>query len=147
MVFLLIGILLHLIAYISENNARGKEKADYINRYVYFVAMSMSIPVIYYDVTLDKGIILFNVLQWIVMLGLVGLFTCMMISFYKNEGKIMFNLPSLLVVLVLDIPLLIVGWNSVHALPELADGFNFFLLVFPAIMVVSYLVGLYFKKK
>lgn len=147
--FLLIGILLRLIHIIKEEEIKGKKQGDYINRYVYFVMMSMSIPVIYYDVTLNGGsIVAFNILQWITMFVLVGLFTCMMISFYKNNGRIMLNWKTLAVVLALDIPLLIVGWNSEHELPELADGFNFFLLVFPALMIVSYLVGiLIFREK
>jgi len=140
--FLLIGILLHLIHTIKEEKIKGKKLGDYINRYVYFVMMSMSIPVIYYDVTLNGGEVAFNILQWVTMILLVGLFTCMMISFYKNDGKIMLNWQSLAVVLALDIPLLIVGWNSEHALPELADGFNFFLLVFPVLMIISYIVGI-----
>ena len=128
---LILGILLKVILI----NEHSKNRLLLWLSFIYLVALSMAIPVMYHSFI--KLHVLFHILEGIASFLLVGTFTYLLLRIFNEEENLFSVIPILLVV-GLDTPIVILRWN---------EEINFFVLIFLCLSVVLFVVGFVLSHK
>lgn len=126
---LIIGILLKVI----ENSKTSENKPLLWLSFVYLVAFSMAIPVMYHSNI--EHYKLFHVIGGISVFALVGLFTFLLLEIFNGNNDLFMVLP-IVVAIALDVPLIILRWN---------EEVNVFVLIFISLSTLLYVVGMIVK--
>lgn len=126
---LIIGILLKVI----ENSKTSENKPLLWLSFVYLVAFSMAIPVMYHSNI--EHYKLFHVIEGISVFALVGLFTYLLVKIFDGKNDLFVVVP-IVVAILLDVPLIIIRWN---------EEVNVFVLIFISLSTLLYVVGITVK--
>ena len=127
----ILGILLKVISIHSRNES----KALLWLSFVYLVAFSMAIPVMYHSAI--EAHVFFHILEAVGSIVLVAAFTYLLIRLFNNSGDLFAVWPIVLAIVV-DVPLIALRWN---------EEVNLFVLIFVALSTVLYIVGFTYKTK
>ena len=126
---LIIGILLKVI----ENSKTSENKPLLWLSFVYLVAFSMAIPVMYHSNI--EHYKLFHVIEGISVFTLVGLFTYLLVKIFDGSNDLFMVVP-IVAAIILDVPLIILRWN---------EEVNVFVLIFISLSTLLYVVGIIVK--
>lgn len=126
---LIIGILLKVI----ENSKISENKPLLWLSFVYLVAFSMAIPVMYHSNI--EHYKLFHAIEGISVFALVGLFTYLLVKIFDGKNDLFMIVP-IAVAIILDVPLIILRWN---------EEVNVFVLIFISLSTLLYVAGIIVK--
>lgn len=102
--------------------------------FVYLVCFSMAIPVMYRSM-IDQHI-LFHIIEAISSVGLVVVFTFLLLQIFKGNNNLFYIFPIIIAV-VLDTSLIILRWN---------EEINWFVLIFISLSLIMFIIGYIISK-
>lgn len=127
----ILGILLKVISI----HHKTENKVLLWLSFVYLVAFSMAIPVMYHSMI--EAHVFFHILEAVGSIALVGAFTYLLLRLFNDNGDL-FPLWPIILAIVIDVPLIVLRWN---------EEINFFVLIFIVLSTALYIVGLAYKMK
>lgn len=135
--FISYGMLLISMGIHTIQSMKNKgNKIEKLISFLYIVAFSMSIPVVYHaNIKYEE---LFYVVEVIVSFTLVIFFTIMLREHYLNNGDCKFSLYYFLFAVIGDILVIIL---------RLEETINYFVLIFIVITIMFWIIGKCIKKE
>lgn len=123
-----------ILASMAIHTVQNAKKAGYADRkwlsFAYIVAYSMAIPVVYH--TEIELAFLFIPIEIVVSLGMVIMFTLMLVTFYSGKGECSFSLLPFLTALFGDALVLSMRWH---------EEINYMVLIFICITTILWFTG------
>ncbi len=126
---LIIGILIKVIM----NVYSGGNKALHWLSFIYLVAFSMAIPVMYRSF-IDQNTV-FHIIEAVNSLFLVVVFTYLLILVFENNDDL-FIIWTVALMAALDAVLIALRWS---------EEINYFVLIFAGVAVLTFIVGYIYK--